>query len=475
MGKPTGFLEFARENPKKQPVSERIQHYDAFETPLTSRRLTTQAARCMDCGVPFCNSGCPVQNLIPEFNEYIYQGQWRNAYGTLQSTNNFPEFTGRVCPAPCEPACCAGLVDDSISIKQIELAIVEKAFEEGWVKPNTPVPSTGVKIAIVGSGPAGLAAAQQLNLAGHEVTVFEKNEVIGGLLRLGIPSFKLEKTIVERRIDIMRSQGIIFKTNAHVGVNFSVAQLQEDFDYVGLTGGSEKPRDLSIPKNDLQGVHFAMDFLTQQNRRVENLDVQGEDILATGKHVVVIGGGDTGSDCVGTSIRQGAASVTQIEILPEPPKERAGNNPWPEYPRVFQTSSSQEEGCTRLFSTTTKKLLGESKVTGLLCAEVTWVADSSGRWEMTEKEGSEVEIQADLVLLAMGFVHPVKEGLLENLGIELDGRGNVKTEDYQTNIPTIYAAGDMATGQSLVVRAIFSGRQMAKALDRAIKGYSHLS
>jgi len=475
MGKPTGFLEFVRENPKKQPVSERIQHYNAFEEPLTSRRLTTQAARCMDCGVPYCNFGCPVQNLIPEFNEYIYQGQWRNAYGTLQSTNNFPEFTGRVCPAPCESSCCAGLVDESISIKQIELAIIEKAYEEGWVKPNTPVPSTGVKVAIVGSGPAGLAAAHQLNLAGHEVTVLEKNEVLGGLLRLGIPSFKLEKDIVERRIDIMRSQGILFKTNTHVGENFSVEQLQEDFDYICLTGGAEHPRDLPIPKNDLEGVHFAMDFLSQQNRRVENLPVKGADILATDKHVVVIGGGDTGSDCVGTSIRQGAASVTQIEILPKPPKQRAEGNPWPEYPRVFQTSSSQEEGCTRLFSTSTKKLSGDSQVSGLICCEVNWTQDGQGQWKMTEKEGSEFTLQADLVLLAMGFVHPVKAGLLENLGIELDERGNVKTENHQTNIPNVYAAGDMATGQSLVVRAIFSGRQMAKALDRAIKGYSHLS
>ncbi|MDT8445463.1 MAG: glutamate synthase subunit beta [bacterium] len=475
MGKPTGFLEYVRENQKKQPVEERVQHFSEFEAPLTARRLTTQAARCMDCGVPFCNSGCPVQNLIPEFNEYVYQGQWHAAYGTLQSTNNFPEFTGRVCPAPCESACCAGLVDEPVAIKQVELAIIEKAFAEGWVKPNKRVPSTGVRIAVVGSGPAGLAAADQLNLAGYEVTVFEKNEVVGGLLALGIPDFKLEKRIIKRRVDILKEQGVDFRTNTHVGVNFDVARLQEDFDYICLTGGSERPRDLPGRDHNLKGIHFAMDFLTQQNRRVGGREVPGEDILATGKHVVVIGGGDTGSDCVGTSIRQDAASVTQIEILPEPPKERRENNPWPEYPQVYRTSSSQEEGCVRRFSVLTRELKGQGKIEALGCVEVEWTLDEAGQWKMAEKAGSEFELQADLVLLAMGFVHPEPEGMLKQLGVELDGRGNVKTKDFRTSIKNVYAAGDMATGQSLVVRAINSGRRMAQALDRDIKGFSHLS
>lgn len=475
MGKDTGFIEYSRENPKKQSVEERIQHFNEFEGSLSTRRLTTQAARCMDCGVPFCNWGCPVKNLIPEFNEYIYRDQWRNAYGTLQSTNNFPEFTGRVCPAPCESACCAGLVDEPVAIKQIELAIIERAFQEGWVKPNTPVPSTGVRIAIIGSGPAGLAAAHQLNLAGHEVTVFEKNEVLGGLLRLGIPDFKLEKHIIERRLAILKQQGIEFRTNCNVGANFPVAQVLEDFDYVCLTGGAETPRDINIRKPGQEGVHFAMEFLTQQNRRVGGRPVGAKDILATGKHVVVIGGGDTGSDCVGTSIRQKAKSVTQIEILPEPPKNRAADNPWPEYPRIARVSSSQEEGCKRLYSIATKELVGEKQVQALRCAELEWFKDDQGRWASKEKPGSDFELPADLVLLAMGFLHPVKEGLLAQLGVELDDRGNVKTKNHRTSLKKVYAAGDMATGQSLVVRAIDSGRSMAHELDRDIKGYSHLS
>ncbi|MGK0289332.1 MAG: glutamate synthase (NADPH/NADH) small chain, partial [bacterium] len=397
MGKITGFLEFPRESVQRKPIEERIKHYKEFDTPLTPYRLKTQASRCMDCGVPFCNWGCPVDNLIPEFNEFVYQDQWKAAYGTLQSTNNFPEFTGRVCPAPCEPACCAGVVETPITIKQIELSIIEKAFEEGWVTPNIvdEESRTGIKIAVVGSGPAGLAAAQQLNLAGHTVTVFEKNEVIGGLLRLGIPDFKLEKWVVERRIDVLRAEGIEFKTNANIGGNVPVQGLLDDYDYICLTGGSEKPRDLPVKGRELEGAHFAMDFLMQQNRRVAGQEIPADEaIFAEGKHVIVIGGGDTGSDCVGTSIRQGAKSVTQLEIMPQPPEERAKDNTWPEWPKIHRTSSSQEEGCARKFSVTTRALTGDGKVEKLAGAEVEWIQDEGGNWRMQAVEGSDFDLQA---------------------------------------------------------------------------------
>lgn len=476
MGKSTGFLEYVRENPTKEPVEERIKHYNEFETRLTPRRLRTQAARCMDCGVPFCNDGCPLGNLIPEFNDYVFQNQWRNAYGTLQSTNNFPEFTGRICPAPCEAACCVGLVEDPVAIEKVELEIIEKAYQEGWVQPNKSDESTGIKIAIVGSGPAGLAAADQLNLAGHDVTVFEKNEVLGGLLAIGIPDFKLDKSVIERRVAVMREQGIKFEVNSHVGANVPVSKLKEEFDYICLTGGSEQPRDLPIPGRDLKGVEYAMDFLGQQTRRVGNREVKGEDILATDKHVVVIGGGDTGSDCVGTSIRQGAASVTQVEIMPEPPVERAEDNPWPEYARVQRTSSSQEEGCERDYNVLSEAFEGENgTVEKIKCARVEWTKGADGRYAMHKVEGSEFELKADLVLLAMGFVHPVHEGMLDELGVEYDERGNVKSENHKTSVDKVFTAGDMTTGQSLVVRAIAGGRSMAKAVDTAIKGYTHLS
>ena len=475
MGKATGFLEYGKEVGKKQPVEQRIKHYGEFDEPITSRRLRTQAARCMDCGVPFCNSGCPVQNLIPEFNDYLYLDQAQEAYGTLQSTNNFPEFTGRVCPAPCEAACCAGLVGDPVTIKQVELSLVEKAFAEGWVQPHPPTDIQGKKIAIIGSGPAGLAAADQLNLAGHEVTVFEKSEVLGGLLALGIPDFKLEKTIIDRRIEVMKASGITFETNAHIGGNKATDEIVKAFEYVCLTGGSEAPRDIPGRDPKMAGIHYAMDFLTQQNRRVGGREIQGKELNAKGKHVVIIGGGDTGSDCVGTSARQGAKKITQIEIMPKPPISRTESNPWPEYPQIHRTSTSQEEGCERLFSIVTKEMVGSGKIEKLKCAKVEWNQDDAGQWKMTEVPGSEFELKADLVFLAMGFVHPVKEGLLTDLGVELDGRGNVKTENHQTSVKNIYAAGDMATGQSLVVRAIASGRSMAKALDEDIKGYTHLS
>lgn len=469
-------MEFIRENPPKESVKERIKHFREFEQLPSSRRLTTQAARCMDCGVPFCNWGCNVKNLIPEFNEYVYQGQWRSAYGALQSTNNFPEITGRICPAPCEASCCSDLVEDAVTIRMLEKAIIERAFAEGWVKPNNPAPATGVKIAVIGSGPAGLAGAQQLNLAGHDITVFEKNEVIGGLMALGIPDFKLEKEIVERRIRLMKQEGIKFKPNSHIGKNVSTKELLDKFDYICLTGGAEKPRDLPIPGRDLDGVQFALDFLFQQNRRIGNRDIKGTEITAQGKHVVVIGGGDTGSDCVGTSIRQQAASVTQIEIMPAPPKKRAANNPWPEWPRIMRTSSSQEEGCARDFAIMSQEFVGKDKVEKIKCIRVEWSEpDENGRSDMNIVPGSEFELKADLVLLAMGFVHPVHEGMLAEFGVKLDPRGNVATDNFRTSVDNIFAAGDMATGQSLVVRAINSGREMAKAVDMAIKGYTHLS
>lgn len=476
MGKATGFLEFARENSQKQAVGERIQHYKEFDIRLSSRRVTTQAARCMDCGVPFCNQSCGVSNLIPEFNDYVFKGKWLAAYGTLQSTNNFPEFTGRVCPAPCESSCCADLVTDPVSIKQIELAIIEKAFKEGWVKPNISEELTGKKIAIIGSGPAGLAAAAQLNVARHSITVFEKNEVIGGLLALGIPDFKLEKNIIDRRVYIMKASGVEFRTNAHVGQNISIEEILKEFDYVCLTGGSEHPRDLPVPGRELEGVEFAMDFLTQQNRRVGNREINSQEISAKGKNVVVIGGGDTGSDCVGTSIRQGAKSVTQIEILPKPPLERPADNPWPEWPRTLRTSSSHEEGCLRDFNILTEAFVGQQKLEILRCARVEWDKSAKGNPPLMKKiVGSEYEIKADLVLLALGFVHPIHEGMLDQLAIEYDAWGNIKHNNFKTTVDKVFTAGDMASGQSLVLTAINSGRAMAKALDVEIKGFTHLS
>ncbi len=476
MGKATGFLEYARENSQNQTVEDRRKHYKEFDLRLSSRRLTTQAARCMDCGVPFCNKSCGVSNLIPEFNDYVFKGKWLAAYGVLQSTNNFPEFTGRVCPAPCEAGCCAGLITDPVSIKQIELAIIEKAFEEGWVKPNKVHELTGKKIAIIGSGPAGLAAAAQLNVARHSITVFEKNEVIGGLLALGIPDFKLEKQVIDRRVNIMKDSGVEFHVNSHIGKDISVEEIRKNFDYICLTGGSETPRDLAIPGRDLDGVEFAMDFLTQQNRRVGKRDIKEKEISADGKNVVVIGGGDTGSDCVGTSIRQGAKSVTQIEILPKPPLERPADNPWPEWPQTLRTSSSHEEGCLRDFSVMTEAFVGQKKLERLKCVRVEWEKSGDGTPPTLKKiANSEFEIKADLVLLAMGFVHPVHEGLLKQLGVDFDPQGNIKHDHYKTSVADVFTAGDMATGQSLVLTAINSGRAMAKALDSEIKGFTHLS
>jgi glutamate synthase (NADPH/NADH) small chain len=423
----------------------------------------------MDCGVPFCHQGCPVNNMIPDWNDLVYRDRWEEALAALHSTNNFPEFTGRVCPAPCEASCTLNLDDAPVAIKTIEQAVVDRGFAEGWVVPDTSKPRTGKTVAVVGSGPAGMAAAQQLARAGHAVVLFEKNATIGGLLRYGIPDFKLDKAIIDRRAAQMRAEGVEFRTNAHVGVTVPAGELLDGFDAVVLSGGSEKPRDLAVPGRDLAGVHFAMDFLTQQNRRIAGEPVGSADILATGKRVVVIGGGDTGADCVGTSNRQGAASVTQIEILPKPPAKEDKSVTWPLWPNRLRTSSSHDEGCQRRWSVSTVAAHGENgTVTGLDCVEV------DGKFQPIA--GTGFKLEADLVLLAMGFVHPVHEGMLEQLGVERDGRGNVKadTERYQTSNPKVFACGDMRRGQSLVVWAIREGRQAARAVDEFLMGASEL-
>lgn len=475
MGKITGFLDYPREVKTKQEIKSRIKHFSEFTVPLSDRRLKTQTGRCMDCGVPFCNGSCPVSNLIPEFNDLVYNNQWKAAYQVLQSTNNLPEITGRICPAPCEPACCAGVVTDPVSICTIEHAIIEKAFEEGWVKPNTNIVRNDIKIAIIGSGPAGLAAAHQLNLAGYNVTVFEKNEAVGGITRFGIPDFKLAKWVIQRRVEIMKEEGIAFTLNCNVGVDYTAKNLLKEFDYICLTGGAEAARELVCDNRNIEGVHFAMDFLTQQNRINSDVPLKTDLISVKNKHVVVIGGGDTGSDCVGTSIRQRATSVTQLEILPKPPRNRAEDNQWPEWPRIFTTSSSQEEGCERVFSVITKALIGEKKLEKIRCANAIWYKDQNEQYQFREKGNSEFEIDADIILLAMGFTGVSHNNLFDDLGVEITKRGNVMANNFQTTNKKVFTAGDMMSGQSLVVRAINSGRKMAKALDTEIKGYSYLS
>jgi glutamate synthase (NADPH) small chain len=469
MGKPTGFKEFARQTPGYEPAEDRVRHYREFTTPLTDDALAKQGARCMDCGIPFCHQGCPVNNIIPDWNDLVYRNRWQEAAEVLHSTNNFPEFTGRVCPAPCEAACTLNITDNPVAIKTIEHAVVERAFAEGWLVPDIALRETGKMVAVVGGGPAGMAAAQQLARAGHAVTLFEKNAKVGGLLRYGIPDFKLEKAIIDRRVAQMEAEGVTIRANTHVGVDFPVKDLLDGFDAVLLTGGSEKPRDLPVPGRDLAGVHFAMDFLTQQNRRNAGEAVGAEDILATGKKVVVIGGGDTGADCVGTSNRQGALSVTQIEIMPRPPEKEDKGLSWPLWPNRLRTSSSHEEGCERRWSVSTASFNGaDGKVISLTCTEV------DGKFQPLP--GTEFVLEADLVLLAMGFVHPVHEGLVDGLGLEKDGRGNVKadTDAYQTSNPKVFAAGDIRRGQSLVVWAIREGRQAARAVDAYLMGASDL-
>ena len=473
MGKPTGFMELRRLNEESLPVVERLKNYHEFVQHLTDEQAAIQGARCMDCGIPFCTSGCPVNNIIPDWNDLVYRSNWKQALDVLHSTNNFPEFTGRVCPAPCEAACTLNINDDAVGIKSIEHAIIDKGWEQGWVVPLPAQKKTGKKVAIVGSGPAGLACAQQLARAGHDVVVFEKNDRIGGLLRYGIPDFKFEKLHIDRRIEQMRAEGVEFRVNQRVGEGVPVQKLKDEFDAVVLTGGAEQARDLPVPGRELSGVHFAMEFLPQQNKVVAG-DVLPQQILATGKHVVVIGGGDTGSDCVGTSIRQGAVSVTQIEVMPRPAEQEDKALTWPNWPLKLRTSSSQEEGCTRDWSVTTKAFLGTNgKVEKLSCVRVAWNAG-----KMLEIPGSEFEIQADLVLLAMGFVSPVQK-VLDAFGVEKDNRGNVKAATdgpgcYKTSVDKVFAAGDMRRGQSLIVWAIREGRQAARAVDEYLMGFSDL-
>jgi glutamate synthase (NADPH/NADH) small chain len=477
MGKPTGFMEISRQDRRYTLVADRLQHYQEFVIPLTEEEVSRQGARCMDCGIPYCHQGCPVNNIIPDWNDLVYQGHWQEAIEVLHSTNNFPEFTGRICPAPCEASCTLNLTDEPVTIKTIECTIIDKAWEQGWVKPQIPLHRTGKRVAIVGSGPAGLACAQQLARAGHGVVVYEKADRIGGLLRYGIPDFKMEKHLIDRRISQMQAEGVIFRPNSHVGQNIPVQKLLNEYDVIVLAGGSEKSRDLNIPGRDLEGVHFAMEFLPQQNRRVTgDLIPEESSLSAVGKQVVVIGGGDTGSDCIGTSARHGATSITQLEILPKPPEKENKELTWPNWPNKLRTSSSHEEGCERRWSVATKSFGGEQgRVTHINAVEVAWKQEG-GRWVMNEIPGSEFVLKADLVLLAMGFVHPVQEGMLQEFGVVFDERGNVKanTMDYRTSLDKVFAAGDMRRGQSLVVWAIREGRQCARAVDEYLMGPSNL-
>ena len=477
MGKPTGFMEIARQDRRYKLVADRIQHYHEFAIPLTEEEVSKQGARCMDCGIPYCHQGCPVNNIIPDWNDLVYQGNWREALEVLHSTNNFPEFTGRICPAPCEAACTLNLTDEPVTIKTIECSIIDKAWENGWVKPQIPRRRTGKRVAIIGSGPAGLACAQQLARVGHAVVVYEKADRIGGLLRYGIPDFKMGKHIIDRRIAQMQAEGVVFRPNTHIGRTISIKALVDDYDAVVLAGGSEQPRDLPVPGRELHGVHFAMEFLPQQNKRVAGDTIPEEiSISAEGKHVIVIGGGDTGSDCIGTSIRHGAASVTQLEILPKPPEKENKSLTWPDWPNKLRTSSSHEEGCARDWAVATKTFEGENgQVTQAHCIRVEWKQEG-GRWVMNEIPGSEFTLKANLVLLAMGFVHPVHEGMLQELGMEMDERGNVRanTLDYKTSLEKVFTAGDMRRGQSLVVWAIREGRQAARSVDEYLMGCSDL-
>lgn len=473
MGKSTGFIKYERQTAGKLPVEERVKNFREFESPLSEEQLKLQGSRCMDCGIPFCHWGCPLGNNIPDWNDMVSKGRWRDAIDALHATNNFPEFTGRVCPAPCETSCTLGLNNGPVAIKQNEVTIVERAFEEGWIRPEIPEVRTGKKVAVVGSGPAGLAAAQQLNRAGHEVTLFERSDRFGGLLMYGIPDFKLEKRIVQRRVDLIEKEGVVLRANTEVGVDYFVNDLKKNFDAICLTGGASKPRDLPVPGRELNGVHFAVPFLAQQNKRNWGDVIPSDDeILAKGKRVVVLGGGDTGSDCVGTSVRHGAKSIHQYELMPKPPEERLPENPWPQWSNIHRTSTSQEEGGIRDYCILTKSFSGSNgKVEKLHGVRVEWSKDEDGQWHMKEIPGSEFEQEVDLVLLAMGFVSPEHKGIVNDLGVELDARGNIKVdENKMTSMEGVFSAGDMELGQSLIVRAIASGRSAARGIDKHLMG-----
>jgi len=464
VGKVTGFKEYTRETPTRRDVKERIHDYFEVYQPYPDEKVRTQAARCMDCGIPFCHTGCPVNNIIPDWNDLVYHDEWQDAIRVLHSTNNFPEFTGRICPAPCEAACVLGINEPPVTIKVIEKTIVEHAWKQGWIKPEPPQTHTGKRVAVVGSGPAGLAASQQLARAGHTVTLFEKADRIGGLLRYGIPDFKMEKHVLDRRLEQMAAEGVVFRTNAHVGRDIPAADLRKEFDAILLTGGAENPRDLKVPGRDLKGIHFAMKYLPQQNKRIAGDQVHGQ-ILATGKRVVIIGGGDTGADCLGTAHRQMASSVTQFEIMPMPPEDRHSSTPWPLWPLQLRIESAHEEGGIRDWAVNTTKFTGDANgnVKQLHAIRV----GPPPKFEAMP--GTEFTLDADLVLLALGFTGPVKQGMIEQLGVELDGRSNVATKNYMSSVPGVFAAGDMRRGQSLVVWAISEGRSAAKAVDDYLK------
>jgi glutamate synthase (NADPH/NADH) small chain len=478
MGKVTGFLEFDRKPPERRPTSERIKDYKELYQEWPEQQVRDQGARCMSCALPFCHKGCPLGNLIPDWNDLVYKGRWKEALAALHATNNFPEFTGRICPAPCEASCVLSINEEPVTIEYIEKAIVDRGFQEGWVKPEPPTKRTGKRVAVIGSGPAGMAVSYQLNRAGHNVTLFERNERIGGLLSLGIPDFKLEKSVVQRRVDLMVAEGVEFRTNANVGVNVTIEELHRDYDAICLAGGSTIPRRLGVPGEELEGVYPAMDYLTQQNRVNSGQAVDpSERISAEGCSVVILGGGDTGADCLGTSHRHGAEVVYQYEILPEPPADRPASNPWPVWPLILRSSAAHEEGGIRDYNILTKSFSGSNgKLEKLHAVRIEWGApDESGRPTMKEVPGSEFEIETSLVLLALGFLHPQHEGMLEQLGVELDQRGNVKADSMKmTSIPGVFAAGDMARGQSLVVWAIAEGRQAAHGIDTYLMGETQL-
>ena len=478
MGKTTGFMELDRVERSYEPAEDRIKHFKEFLIPLDPKEVSKQGARCMDCGIPYCHQGCPVNNLIPDWNDMVYNNRWKEALDLLHSTNNFPEFTGRICPAPCEASCTLNITDNPVAIKTIECSVVDRGWEEGWIKPQISSKKSDKKVAVIGSGPSGLACAQQLARAGHSVVVFEKNERIGGLLRIGIPDFKMEKTLIDRRMSQMKLEGVEFRVNSHVGKNVSMEELNNEFQAIAFCGGSEHPRDLPVEGRELKGVYFAMEFLSQQNDRVSGKTINSEiEISAKGKNVLVIGGGDTGSDCVGTSNRQGAKSVTQLELLDQPPEKEDKALTWPNWPMKMRTSTSHQEGCERNWSVLTKSFEGkDGEVSKLNCVKVEWIKSDDARMKMSEIKGSEFSFEADLVLLAMGFVHPIHEGLIKQLDVKLTPVGNLDANDtkYKTSVNKFFAAGDSRRGQSLVVWAIKEGRQCARSIDEFLVGKSDL-